>query len=272
MLCGLEILEHAFMSRPAEPGDPARAGLAAPRWVAHRGAGQLAPENTLAAFRRGHQLGYRAFECDVKLSADEVPFLLHDDTLERTTNGRGNAGRLPWATLATLDAGAWHGTACQGERLPTLAELARELHRQQAWLDLEIKPCPGTDRLTGHRVAELAAHLWQTEPQRQRLLLSSFSMQALEAAQQAAPELHRALLLDTLWPGWEAAADRLQVRAVVTDHRLMNDALVRRLHQQARLAMVYTVNDVARARQLLAMGVDSLITDAVDVLPAALAD
>ena len=79
-----------------------------PLWVAHRGAGKLAPENTLAAFRLGAAHGYRMFECDVKLSADGVPFLLHDATLERTTAGDGVAGELPWAELARLDAGGWH--------------------------------------------------------------------------------------------------------------------------------------------------------------------
>jgi len=67
-----------------------------PRWIAHRGAGRLAPENTLAAFARGAGHGYRMFECDVKLAADGTPFLLHDDTLDRTTSGRGSAGALPW--------------------------------------------------------------------------------------------------------------------------------------------------------------------------------
>ena len=75
-----------------------------PRWVAHRGAGKLAPENTLAAFRLGAAHGYRAFECDVKLSADDLPFLLHDATLERTTDGSGTAGDQPWAALCQRDA------------------------------------------------------------------------------------------------------------------------------------------------------------------------
>ena len=74
-----------------------------PLWIAHRGAGKLAPENTLAAFRLGAAHGYRAFECDVKLSADGVPFLLHDDTLERTSNGQGIAGEQPWAVISQLD-------------------------------------------------------------------------------------------------------------------------------------------------------------------------
>jgi glycerophosphoryl diester phosphodiesterase len=70
-----------------------------PYWIAHRGAGRLAPENTLAAFRIGAGHGYRAFECDVKLSADGVPFLLHDARLDRTTPERGVAGERTWAEL-----------------------------------------------------------------------------------------------------------------------------------------------------------------------------
>src|ERR1700741_3250095 len=94
-----------------------------PRWVAHRGAGKLAPENTLASFRLGAQYGYRMFECDAKLSADGVPFLMHDATLDRTTNARAVFGPAPsniggdhaWAELAKLDAGGWHSRSYAGE-------------------------------------------------------------------------------------------------------------------------------------------------------------
>ena len=78
-----------------------------PTHWAHRGAGKLAPENTLAAIRHGASLGYRMFEFDVKLSGDGVPFLLHDATLERTTSGAGVAGALTWSHLSALDAGGW---------------------------------------------------------------------------------------------------------------------------------------------------------------------
>ena len=118
-----------------------------PRWVAHRGAGKLAPENTLAAFRLGASLGYRAFECDVKLSADGVPFLLHDATLERTTNGHGIGGEKPWQALSQLDAGGWHSRAFAGERLATLEALARFCLANRYLLNIEIKPTPGTEAL-----------------------------------------------------------------------------------------------------------------------------
>ena len=97
------------------PGRSLRGDWPHPRWFAHRGAGRLAPENTLAAFRVGAGHGYRAFECDVKLSADGVPFLLHDAELDRTTDATGLATRLPWSELSRLDAGGWHGPEYAGD-------------------------------------------------------------------------------------------------------------------------------------------------------------
>src|SRR3546814_15138549 len=79
-----------------------------PRAIAHRGAGQFAPENTLAAMRLGAQRGFTMLEYDVKLSRDDVAILLHDDKFDRTSNGTGQAGAMDFRELATLDFGAWH--------------------------------------------------------------------------------------------------------------------------------------------------------------------
>jgi len=233
-----------------------------PRWIAHRGAGKLAPENTLAAFRLGAAHGYRAFECDVKLSADGVPFLLHDATLERTTSATGTAADRPWAALSQLDAGGWHSRQFAGEPLPTLQAIAALVRRNNFLLNLEIKPTPGAETLTGRVVAEHAARLWAgaaVPP-----LLSSFRPDALAAAAKAAPALPRALLLDTLWPGWEQVAASLACVAIVTHHPLMNAELLALARQAGWRAMVYTVNEAADAQRLLTLGVDGLITDAVD--------
>jgi glycerophosphoryl diester phosphodiesterase len=233
-----------------------------PLWIAHRGAGTLAPENTLVAFRLGAQHGYRCFECDVKLSADGVPFLLHDATLERTSNGQGVAGSLPWATLSQLDAGSWHSSAFAGETLPTLEAFARWLRHNHFLLDLEIKPTPGEEEATGHAVALAVRRHWAgaTVPP----LLSSFKPAALRAAMEAAPELPRALLLDELWRGWEAVAQALGCVAVITHHRLMDSALVAQLRANGWRALCYTVNEPADADRLLALGIDGIVTDAVD--------
>ena len=233
-----------------------------PRWIAHRGAGKLAPENTLAAFRLGASLGYRAFECDAKLSADGLPFLLHDSTLERTSSGQGTAGTMPWAALSQLDAGSWHSRQYAGEPLPTLAAVAQFILHNGLQLNIEIKPTPGQEANTGRVVADHAARLWQG--QAVPPLLSAFRPEALQAALETAPQLPRALLLDTLWPGCLDVAAQLGCVAVVTNHTLMDADLLSALRQSGRLAMVYTVNEPDDAKRLLALGVDGLITDAID--------
>ena len=239
-----------------------------PFWIAHRGAGKLAPENTLAAFRLGTRHGYRMFECDVKLSADGVPFLLHDATLARTTNGHGTAGEQPWAALAQLDAGGWHSRAYAGEPLPTLANVARFCIANGLHLDVEIKPTPGQEVQTGRATAQAAAHLWQgaaVPP-----LLTSFQAEALQAAAEAAPALPRGLLLDQLWDGWQARAAQLGCRAIVCHHALWDAALVDRVHAAGWRALSYTVNDEWAAARLQALGTDGIVTDRVDLLaPAA---
>jgi glycerophosphoryl diester phosphodiesterase len=241
-----------------------------PRWIAHRGAGKLAPENTLAAFRVGASHGYRAFECDVKLAADGALFLLHDTTLERTSDGGPRtAGALPWSELSALDAGSWHSRAFAGEPIPRLEAIVRFCRRNGFALNLEIKPTPGQERETGAAVAEAVRRLWASTGGTPGTatawpVLSSFRPEALFAAQQAAPEIPRALLLDSFWPTWETVLTQLDAAALVTQFRLMDEALVQRLHDEGRRALVYTVNEAEDARHLLALGVDGLITDAVD--------
>ena len=233
-----------------------------PLWIAHRGAGKLAPENTLAAFRLGASFGYRGFECDVKLSADDVPFLLHDATLERTTSGQGVAGEHRWAELSRLDAGSWHSRLYAGEPLPTLTAVAAFLQSNALALDLEIKPTPGTEAHTGAVVAAEVARLWHGHSVVP--LLSSFQPDALRAARDTASDLPRALLLDSLPPDAVEMALDLGCVALVTGHKLMDAALVARIHAAGMRAMVYTVNETQRADVLLAWGIDGIVTDAVD--------
>lgn len=146
--------------------------------------------------------------------------------------------------------------------LPTLAALSRWLRANGYALDLEIKPTPGTEEATGTAVALAVRSLWAgaTVPP----LLTSFAPEALRAAQRAAPELPRGLLLDTLGAGWEDLSAALDCAAVITNHALMDAALLARLHAAGRRALVYTVNEAARAQELLALGVDGIVSDAVD--------
>ena len=240
-----------------------------PLWIAHRGAGTLAPENTLAAFRVGAAHGYRAFECDVKLSADGVPFLLHDTRLDRTTPERGVAGEREWAELSRIDAGGWHSRTYAGEPIPSLEAVARYVRRNGFALNIEVKPTPGFEHTTGHAVAEACLRLWHEAAAPP--LLSSFRPDALQGARDAAPGLPRALLVDTAWTGWFEMAQALECVAVVTNYNLMDAALIARLHGAGLRALCYTVNDPSEARRLVALGIDGIITDAVDRFSPALA-
>ncbi len=233
-----------------------------PFWIAHRGAGKLAPENTLASFRLGASHGYRCFECDVKLSADDVPFLLHDADLKRTANSDATAASLTWQALSNLDAGTWHSNAYSAEPLPTLERIAHYILRNGFTINIEIKPTPGLELHTGRVVATHVARLWAG--QATQALLSSFKPEALQGARESAPELPRALLLDKLWSGWQNTARDLGCVAVVTNHKLLDQASIAEARSVVDRVLVYTVNhpdDVQRMKQL---GVDGIITDAVD--------
>ena len=246
----------------AEPSPTVTAHWPYPLWIAHRGAGKLAPENTLAAFRLGASFGFRAFECDVKLSGDDVPFLLHDATLERTTSGAGAAAVQPWTELSRLDAGGWHGRVYAGEPPPTLEAIAAFCRANGYALNIEIKPSPGREAETGRMVANEATRYWagaKAPP-----LLSSFKIESLQAAREAAPELRRALLLDSLPPDWFEQARALGCAAIVSTYAAVDAAVVTRLHAAGMRALAYTVNDPAEVVRLISLGVDGIITDAVD--------
>ncbi|WP_144635616.1 glycerophosphodiester phosphodiesterase [Bordetella genomosp. 13] len=239
-----------------------------PTHIAHRGGGRLAPENTLAALRTGRHHGYRMAEFDVKLSRDGVCVLLHDDDLDRTTDGHGAAAARDYSELARLDAGSWHSPEFAGEPVPTFAAIARQALANGIACNVEIKPCPGRDAETGAAVALLARRLWQgadVPP-----LMSSFSEVALAAAQQAAPELPRALLVEAVPADW---AERLRKHDCVALNINQKDAtpeLVRAVHAAGYRLCAWTVNDPARAQLLLDWGVDAIFTDELAAIrPAA---
>ena len=233
-----------------------------PRAIAHRGAGKLAPENTLAAFRHGASFGYRMFEFDVKLSGDGASVLLHDATLDRTTNGAGRLDALTLGQIAQLDAGSWHSPAYAGEPVPTLAAIARYLRANNFLANIEIKPVPGAEWRTGAAVALDARTLWAgaaVPP-----LLSSFSEDALAAAREAVPELPRALLLDKLPADWLDRLRALDCVALDANHRELTPEIIDQAHAAGFRVCCYTVNDLDRAHLLWSAGLDGLITDWVD--------
>lgn len=231
-----------------------------PRLYAHRGGGSLAPENTLAAIRVGQSLGYTAHEIDVKLSADGVALLLHDEKLERTTGTKGRAADLPWEKLKGLDAGSWHSAPFRGEPLPSYEDAVRLFQSKGTRVNVEIKPTPGFDAETGREVALATRKLWGADAAK-AVFFSSFSFEALIAAKEAAPELMRAWLVGTFTEADWPRLKRLEAVALHTNHNTFDLAQLPRLHDAGYRVNLYTVNDAARADSLLSAGVDGLFTD-----------
>ena len=234
-----------------------------PHIVAHRGGGKLAPENTLAAIDVGAKYGHQMIEFDAKLSGDAQIFLLHDDTLDRTSNGWGVAGQLPWEKLSQLDAGSWFSKAFNGEKLARLDQVADRCRQHQMMANIEIKPTTGSEAETGRAVAQAAASLWQgqTAP-----LLSSFSYEALEAAMQAEPQLPRGLLSHSWDTQWREKTAALECVSIHLNHKVLTAERVAELKTAELKILAYTVNSPERARELLKWGVDAICTDAIDII------
>ncbi len=237
-----------------------------PRIIAHRGGGTLAPENTLAALTRGHALGFRAVEFDVMLAADQVPVLMHDETLERTSNGQGRVDELSAAALALLDAGSWFSASFSGEPVPSFASAVQLCRRLGLWANVEIKPATGQDTETGRRCAALAAECWRGAAEPLSPLLSSFSVPALEAARNAAPHLARGLLFDAVPHDWRIRLDALQCVSLHCNQATLDEPTARAIVAAGYGLAAWTVNDGATARRLFEWGVDAVFTDRLDLI------
>jgi glycerophosphoryl diester phosphodiesterase len=235
-----------------------------PAYIAHRGGGRLAPENTMAAMRTGAEHGFGFVEYDVKLTKDNVLVLMHDDTVERCTNGKGAVADFTYAELSAFDAGGWFGSNFAGERVPTFEAVARFTLSHGIASNVEIKPSAGREYETGTAVALAARALWQGS--QLAPLLSSFSETALAAAHVAAPELPRGLLLDTLPTDWRDRMVQHDAIALNVNQKLVDQALIDAAHDAGYRIAAYTVNDPVRARALFAMGLDALFTDALDTI------
>ena len=226
-----------------------------PRIVAHRGGGSLAPENTLGAMRLGASMGFKGVEFDVMLAADGTPVVIHDETVDRTTSGRGLVPKMTYAELSAL-------VIDKNERIPSYEAAVGLCRELGIWANVEIKPAKGHESATGEAVARMSRDLWKGAPLAP--LLSSFSVEALAAAQAAAPELKRGYLVGDLPPDWLETMKRLQCTALHCNYRALNGKRAADIHEAGYGILLWTVNDPAEARRLLAIGANCLVTDALD--------
>jgi glycerophosphoryl diester phosphodiesterase len=237
------------------------------RRIAHRGAGKLAPENTLAAMREGVARGYRAVEFDVMLTSDDVPILMHDPDFGRTIAGRGSVATTTYADLAKRDAGSWFGANHVGEPVPRYEDVVHFCRGHDVFMNVEIKPAAGFEEKTGRIVGELTAALFADQSGRAGWpLFSSFSVAALEAARAAAPHVPRGVLFDRVPRDGIEVARALGCISVHADHRRLDRVAIERLHDAGFAVLAYTVNDVERVQALVDAGIDAIVTDRLDLI------
>jgi len=229
--------------------------LQLPKVIAHRGASAYAPENTLAAFREARRRGAPWVEIDVKLTADGVPVVMHDASLKRTMGvdrlvAETNRADLP-GDVPTFE-----------ETIALLADLG-------LGCNVEIKPCEGREAETGRVTVEKLRRCWPASLPPP--LLSSFKDASLASAREAAPEIARAVLIDRIEEGWRARAEAVQAVGINTNGRKLTAAEAVEVKEAGYVLSVYTINQPAVARILVAMGADCIITDVPDTILVALA-
>jgi glycerophosphoryl diester phosphodiesterase len=253
--------------RSAETTSRAHFGGILPPVIGHRGAAGCAPENTLAGLRKANEIKCRWVEFDVRLTADGQLILLHDERLERTTNGRGEAALLPLKTVQRYDAGCRFGAAFRGERVPTLAEAVALLSELGIGANVELKAARDREAETGAIATALLCRLWP--PHLPALLISSVSQKALAAAQACAPRIARGMLFRAVPKNWRVLAERFGCATIHADHRRLHPSLVAEIRESGYPLLAYTVNDPRRADTLFGWGVTSVFSDVPHILFAA---
>lgn len=238
------------------------AGRAEPLLVAHRGVSARCPENSMSAFLAAVRDGAAMLELDVGLSRDGALVVLHDDTLDRTTDGSGFLGAHDLAHLRTLDAGSWFDPGFAGEPLPTLDEVLDRVGTDIA-INVEIKPEAVASTAEGG-IEEKVVALVRDRGLVDRVVVSSFEPTAVGRVKRMEPELRTAVLFHHEIPFDPAAlvglfgADGLHM-----NQRHITPRIVAALHDAGLYVAAYTANEAADLRRLVELGVDGIFTDDV---------
>ncbi|MEW6092937.1 MAG: glycerophosphodiester phosphodiesterase family protein [Chloroflexota bacterium] len=232
--------------------------LPTPVIIAHRGDSAHAPENTLSAFVMAAEKGADAIEFDVKLTADGQVIVIHDQTVDRTTNGHGDVRRLPLAALRDLDAGARFEARFSGERIPTLDEVFKAVGKR-LHMNIELTNYATPSDSLVAKVVELVVKYDMQD----RVLFSSFFPRNLRRVRSLLPETPRGLLAWAGWLGFPARTFGWRRDYYALHPHLSNvDAgLVSRLHAAGKRLHVWTVNAEEDMKHMIALGVDGIFTD-----------
>ncbi|MBN3859560.1 glycerophosphodiester phosphodiesterase [Neisseriaceae bacterium PsAf] len=234
------------------------------QWMAHRGAGKIAPENTLKAFKVGYDFGFRGVEFDVKITKDNQSVVIHDNDLKRVAGIGTQVKDLLLEEIMHIDAGVGY-PQYQPAYVPSFKAIADFCVCNNIGSNVEIKPCSGREIETAEIVANDAIKFWQnsTIPP----LFSSFSLDALQVVQKIYPDSLRGLLIEDWSEDDEEIISQLKMLECVSLHAQGKDltkSRVVRIKKEGYAVLAWTVNDLNRAKELISWGVDGIITDLVD--------
>jgi len=235
--------------------------------IAHRGASALAPENTIAAFERAVELGADVIELDLHTSQDGELVVIHDDTLDRTTDGSGPVHQRSLAELMRLDAGRWFGEGFAGQRIPRLDEVL-DRFAGKVPLALEIKAgstfFPGIEEKVVSALRERAAI--------DQAAVASFDHFALRRLKEIEPTIRTAALLVGRPVSLSALAGPAKADGLALEASFVTKTEVEACRASGLQLAVWVVNDPAQMRHFIRLGVDGIITDYPDLLRLALTE
>ncbi len=234
-----------------------------PLITAHRGFSGRFPENSLRAVKEALRLGVDGIEVDARTTRDGVVILMHDETVERTTNGSGRVGDLTWAEIRRLDAGSWKGEEFRGEPVPRLEEVLAETAGRVV-LHVEVKE-PGGEEAVLKVIRECGAIEW--------VLITSFHPEVIKNTYSLEPRVGRSLIVGWLenaedvkkgLPIHLALACGANTLALYRGH--VNREIIAYAHQRLLSIGAWTVNEVGEAAKLAELGVDNITTDHPDIM------
>lgn len=227
--------------------------------VAHRGISNLAPENTFAAFCKAAELGCEWIELDVQLSADMIPVIIHDRTVERCTNGNGIVSEMTLQELQSLDAGSWFDRAFYEETIPTLRETLQLAQEKDLKVNIELKLYPEDSiALLCEKVAQVIIEL---EINTSQILFSSFEYKALCIMQTNLPHVHRGLLWDKIPDNALQMLEEIDAYSVHCNYRHLNEQQAKLVKQAGYQLYCYTPNNPQQVSEYWNWGVDMMISD-----------
>lgn len=232
--------------------------LVVPPIIAHRGVSALAPENTMIAFAKAKECGLRWIEFDVTVASCGTVVIMHDDELQRTTNGIGKINDFKYDYLKTLDAGSWFAPEFAGEKIPTLKDVLLFLNQNQMAANIEIKSYSGKEAWLVSRVLE---EIKQYANHDTPLLITSFSKTILKQVRRQNSHIPLGFLMSKWDESYHSFCDELSATHICIDHNLLSHDRVGQLKSTGRFLFTYTVNDVARAKALFSFGVDAIFSD-----------